>query len=132
MIGLLPFVLIGVVWGSTNPFIKRGSEAAARRAAQRHAKRHGPAKASAATQPGALDLLLTPSYVVPQAINLLGSAAFTALLGYTRVTRAGPVTNAVALSSTALCGWCLGDQLNLKLAIFGVALVALGTWLCAN
>ena len=110
---LIPFGLTGIIWGATNPFIQRGAERA-------HRVNRG-------------SLLRTPEYLIPQVLNLAASAAFTILSSResTNISRAGPITNAITLATTALTGIILGDRIKIIPATIGILGVILGTYLCA-
>ena len=121
--------IIGILWGSTNTFIRIGALQV------QHKRRLLSRKDSLSSRPlfGDLPLLLTtPSFIIPQSLNLCGSAAFSWLQGRIRLTVAGPVVNTVALAANAVSDWAAGDPLQLHLAIPGVALVALGAALCSS
>lgn len=82
---ILGFLLIGLAWGFTTPFI--------RRAARTHTPRSHPILASDAVQKswvkrtvlnaffGVVDLLRNPRYAVPLVVNLTGSVWFFLLIG---------------------------------------------------
>jgi len=109
---LAAFILTGLVWGATNPFIQRGAT---------YAHRNG------------RSLLSTKSYLVPQGINLCASLAFTLLSAGSRISRAAPITNAVTLAATTIVGVLLGDPIRSKfLATLGLLCVIAGTYLCTN
>lgn len=115
---------IGVVWGCTNSFIKRGSLAA-----ECQSEAHHPGW-------GIVDLwvhlLTTWRFLLPQALNLAGSVCFTLLLGAAPLSFVVPVTNAVSLLANAVTDWALGEAIDLTYAAPGVLLLALGVGLCAG
>ncbi|ODA83653.1 hypothetical protein RJ55_02168 [Drechmeria coniospora] len=76
---LLSFVLVGLAWGLTTPFIRR---AARTHKPPVHSFRSSwiPAKVVAAFF-AALDLLRNPRYAVPLLLNLTGSVWFFLLIG---------------------------------------------------
>ena len=125
---LLLCVLVGILWGSTNTFIRYGALQVQRKREQASSK--APSRIRSAF--GDLPLLLsTPSFIVPQGLNLAGSAAFSWLQGRVRLTVAGPVVNTVALAANAVADWAAGEPLQLRFAVPGVALVAVGAALCS-
>ncbi len=65
-------LLVGILWGSTNALIKRGSERAAEKTKQR---------ATVGVLYPWIDHVCTPSFFLPQLINQTGSALFIWLLG---------------------------------------------------
>lgn len=56
--------LIGILWGVTNPLVRRGSLIAGRKSCSPWAAH-----------------LITPAFIIPQALNQTGSALFIYLLG---------------------------------------------------
>lgn len=123
---MLAFVLVGLLWGATNPFIKRGSVEVERK------KKQGPAGKPASS--GVLSewraLLTTPSFLVPQLLNQLGGVLFAVLLAGADISVAVPVANATSLAANALADLGLGERYRLGLLLPGLALVGLGLFLC--
>lgn len=117
---------VGVLWGCTNSFIKRGSVVA-------DLKHSEVARGSSWTVVDLwCNLLTTWKFVLPQALNLLGSVYFAFLLGTAPLSFVVPVTNAVSLLSNAVTDWVLGEHIELAYAAPGVLLLALGIGLCAS
>ena len=122
-------VTIGVLWGCTNTFIRVGALQVQRKRERASSKASSRFRAAF----GDLPLLLTtPAFIVPQSLNLCGSAAFSWLQGRVRLTVAGPVVNTVALTANAVADWAAGEPVQLHLAVPGVALVAIGAALCSS
>lgn len=109
-------VLVGAVWGITNPFVKRGSvraEAAASAGAAWHAS------------------WVSPALLLPWLANQCGSVLFVALLGSgADISQAVPVANAVSIAANAVTDVALGEQYRLGRLLPGCALVAAGVLLC--
>lgn len=85
-------LLVGLIWGSTNPFIRRGTlavEAAARTPQEGKDK-------------GALHRWVTPGLVIPWLANQLGSVLFVVLLGQADISMAVPVANAISIAANAV------------------------------
>ncbi|DBA77507.1 TPA: hypothetical protein ACH3X1_009324 [Trebouxia sp. C0004] len=117
---------VGVLWGCTNSFIKRGSVEA-------DSQKFGQAcDSSWSVLDLWVNLLTTWKFLVPQALNLVGSVCFAYLLGRAPLSFVVPVTNAISLLSNALTDWLLGERINLSYATPGVLLLALGVGLCAS
>ena len=118
--------IIGTLWGCPNTFIRLG-------ALQVQRKRQKLSTKNVQSLFGDLPLLLTtPSFIIPQSLNLCGSAAFSWLQGRVRLTVAGPVVNTVALAANAVADWAAGEPVHLHFVIPGVALIALGAALCST
>ena len=118
-------VVIGFVWGFTNPFIKTGSACLKeKRLAQCATKRN-------AWQSVRL-LLTTPSFLVPQVLNVCGSVAFAALLTVGDLSIVAPVANAVSLAANTLVDLSLGERFRLGYLLTGLSCVAIGIALCSS
>lgn len=142
--------LIGLIWGSTNPFIRRGSLAV--EAAQ---QQDGSSSAKA---------WFIPALCLPWLCNQLGSVLFVVLLGQVDISMAVPVANAISIAANALVSLCtprrlsmrptaaspmsqcvpcscpcraqvdllLGERYSLKLLLPGCVLVGAGVLLCTQ
>ena len=114
------FILVGLVWGATNPFIKRNS-----------------AGIKDVAHPNRVVkfllelkfLALNWKYMVPFTINQLGAVLYYATIGKADITLAVPITNSLALIFTALFGKLLGENIS-KWTVGGGALVMSGVALC--
>jgi hypothetical protein len=122
---LLSCAAIGVVWGATNPFVRRGTIAV-------EAKKKKKQRATASSP--LLLYLTTPQFLVPQFLNQAGGVAFSALLasGAAPLSLAVPAVNAACLASNAVTDVLLGEQYRLALLVPGVLLVAAGLVLCST
>ncbi|GAB4823770.1 hypothetical protein N2152v2_010816 [Parachlorella kessleri] len=124
MLGAALPVVVGLLWGTTNPLIRRGTLQAASRPVTR--------LTGLPTTDQLLHHLATPAFLLPQAVNLVGSALFAWSLGFGRVSVAAPVANGVSLAANAAVDWLLlGDRLQLGSAVPGLLLVLLGVTLCS-
>ncbi len=119
--GVLSCVLVGLLWGATNPLIKRGSVLVAE-------KKAGAARRGWLSEWGAL--LSTPSFLVPQLLNQCGGLLFVVLLGGADISTAVPVANATSLAANAVVDLLLGERYKLRYLIPGLVLVAIGLVLC--
>lgn len=86
-------LLVGILWGATNPFIKRGSVKVEALITQRH-------------QQGRTGWLcwLSPSLCVPWLANQSASLVFILLLGQADISMVVPVANAISIASNAVVG----------------------------
>ena len=110
--------LVGLLWGITNPLVKKGSEAAG----HLHGKKNS-----------IFAHLKTPSFIIPQLINQSGSILFILLLGQESadLSRVATLSNAVNLGSTALAEIALGESFQLQYLIPGLFLLLIGVVLCS-
>ncbi len=119
-------IIVGVLWGCTNSFIKRGSVVADIKSVDQACD------SSWSVVHLWVNLLTTWRFLVPQALNLVGSVCFAYLLGRAPLSFVVPVTNAISLLSNAMTDWLLGEHIDLAYAAPGVLLLALGVGLCAG
>ena len=101
------FVLVGALWGCTNPLLKAGSEAAPPASASGSAKGRGPLAAFFA-EIGAL--LANWKFVLPFLLNQCGSVAYTAALGSSAISLAMPICNSLALLFNCITSRLLGER----------------------
>jgi hypothetical protein len=112
-------MLVGLLWGATNPLIKRGSLLV-------DSKKAG--------QQGVLGewraLLTTPSFLLPQLLNQVGSVLFAVSLGYSDISVAVPTANATSLAANAVADLLLGERFRTAYLLPGLLLVGSGIVLC--
>ncbi|SPN97454.1 related to integral membrane protein [Cephalotrichum gorgonifer] len=106
---ILGFLLVGLAWGFTTPFI--------RRAARSHAPRAHPVLESARVKDSPVrrtaygwffavaDLLRNPGYAVPLGLNITGSVWFFLLIGKAELSLTVPIVNSLAFLFTVLGEW---------------------------
>ncbi|KAJ8927910.1 hypothetical protein NQ314_019540 [Rhamnusium bicolor] len=100
----LSLICVALLWGGTNPVIKRNSKDIVK--------------------------IKADSYLTPMALNQLGSILYFITLQHVDLTLSVPVANSLTFVFTALSGWILGEQLPKRNAILGIILILLGTSLC--
>lgn len=147
---LLLYVLVGMLWGCTNPYIKRAQMNAAsslphslevkeRRQGSNVPGSGGMGNNSTVnsnifikTLAPLRRLLSDPLVLGPYLINQSGSIVFFYVLSKEPVTRAAPLCNALAFVFTAITGcFFLGEDVKSPVTLsLGVALVVLGTHIC--
>ncbi|XP_054275067.1 transmembrane protein 234 homolog [Macrosteles quadrilineatus] len=118
MDGILYLFAVGLLWGVTNPLIKKGStginQVKANNAVLKFFKE--------------LQFLVTNwKYMIPFLINQCGSVLYYFALQSANLTFAVPITNSIAFVSTAVTGWCLGETTPNLRTVVGSILVVLGT-----
>lgn len=110
-------LLVGLIWGSTNPLIKRGSLQV-----EQYQRQHPGCGFWAWLQLG---------LILPWLINQSGSALFVLLLANAAdISRAVPIANAVSIAANAVADLCLGEQYKLQYLLPGCMLVGAGLLLC--
>lgn len=106
---ILSFVLVGLAWGFTTPFI--------RRAARSHSPPHHPVLDTPRVKDSwlrsrlygaffaAVDLLRNPRYAAPLLVNITGSVWFFLLIGQAELSLTVPIVNTLAFLFTVLGDW---------------------------
>lgn len=112
---------VALLWGVTNPFIKKGSK--------------GLENVKASSKFGQffkeLAFLVTQlKYIIPFIINQLGSVLYFLTLGNADISLAVPVTNSLTFVITAITGWFLGEEKIHRNMYIGMVLILIGTILC--
>jgi drug/metabolite transporter (DMT)-like permease len=120
------YLLVGMLWGCTNPFLKAGSESGKKE----------PQTADNRSYFYQLKVsvwkFLKPSVFIPIAINQTGSVAFYYLLATDDISTAVPICNALTFAFTGITGWLLGEKVyRPKLFIAGIMFVIIGIAICA-
>uniref|UniRef100_A0A3Q4I548 Transmembrane protein 234 n=1 Tax=Neolamprologus brichardi TaxID=32507 RepID=A0A3Q4I548_NEOBR len=118
---LLSLLLVSVLWGCTNPFLKRGTEGI-----ENVTKTNKVAQLLAELR----FLFLNIKYLVPFLLNQSGSVVYYYTLSTTELSFAVPVANSLTLLCTLLTGKCLGEEIGGKQAVVGMFLTMAGITLC--
>ncbi|KAK2868007.1 hypothetical protein FQN49_003252 [Arthroderma sp. PD_2] len=143
---LLSFLLVGLAWGFTTPFIRR---AAVDFNARNEAKQGDSPSTAGAGKSSLLsaswikerivsvfwtvvNLLRTPAYSVPLLINLTGSVWFFLLVGKHELSLTVPITNSTAFLFTVLGEWYVEGKVISKETWLGMILVLGGIALCVH
>ncbi|KAI1081242.1 integral membrane protein [Whalleya microplaca] len=130
------FLLVGLAWGLTTPFIRRA------------AKDHNPpahpllarddVKASWIKSKlygaffAVVDLLRNPRYAVPLLINLTGSVWFFLLIGQAELSLTVPIVNTLAFLFTVLGDWWVDRKVISRDTWIGMILSICGIALCVQ
>ncbi|KAI0424787.1 hypothetical protein F5Y09DRAFT_323468 [Xylaria sp. FL1042] len=130
------FLLVGIAWGLTTPFI--------RRAAKTHNPPAHPLLARADVEASWLksrlcgtffavvDLLRNPGYAVPLLINLTGSVWFFLLIGQAELSLTVPIVNTLAFLFTVLGDWWVDKKVIDRNTWIGMILSLTGIALCVH
>ncbi|KAH7407605.1 integral membrane protein [Cadophora sp. MPI-SDFR-AT-0126] len=133
---IFAFILVGVAWGFTTPFI--------RAAARTHSPPAHPILDSPAVKNswlkakvygaffGVVDLLRNPRYAIPLVINLTGSIWFFLLIGKAELSLTVPITNSLAFLFTVLGDWYVDRKVISRDTWIGMALSLAGIGLCVQ
>ncbi|KAH8820958.1 hypothetical protein F5884DRAFT_658168, partial [Xylogone sp. PMI_703] len=133
---VLGFLIIGLAWGFTTPFI--------RAAARTHTPPEHPILSSPAVKNswwksrlygpffGVIDLLRNPRYAIPLVINLTGSIWFFLLIGQAELSLTVPITNSLAFLFTVLGDWWVERKVISRDTWIGMVLSLSGIALCVQ
>ncbi|KIV82240.1 hypothetical protein PV11_04363 [Exophiala sideris] len=129
---ILSFLLVGICWGFTTPFIRKA------------AINYTPPSNPSITDPNrswvsrqvlkafftVIGLLRSPRYAVPLLLNLTGSIWFFLLVGQAELSLTVPITNSLAFLFTVLGEWYAEGKLISRDTGLGMILVCGGIGLC--
>ncbi|OCT52816.1 hypothetical protein CLCR_10854 [Cladophialophora carrionii] len=129
---ILSFLLVGVCWGFTTPFIRK---AAVNYTAPSHQSMTDPNRSWISRQIAkafftVLGLLRSPGYAIPLVMNLTGSIWFFLLVGQAELSLTVPITNSLAFLFTVLGEWYAEGKLISRDTWLGMVLVCGGIGLC--
>ncbi|KAK7923023.1 hypothetical protein PG985_007094 [Apiospora marii] len=133
---ILGFLMVGVAWGFTTPFIRRAArdhnpplhpilEREDIKSSGLKSKLYGAVFA-------VLDLLKNPRYAIPLLINLTGSVWFFLLIGQAELSLTVPIVNTLAFLFTVLGDWWVEKKVISKDTWIGMALSLCGIALCVH
>ncbi|XP_046684432.1 transmembrane protein 234 homolog isoform X1 [Homalodisca vitripennis] len=110
--------LVGLLWGVTNPLIKKGSAGVSKVEGGNVFVRFFKD----------IKFFVTNwKCMIPFLVNQSGSVLYYFTLKSANLTFAVPITNSVAFLVTAITGWCLGESAPKPRTILGSSLIVLGT-----
>ena len=132
-------VLVGVLWGCTNPLLRKGSEEVT-------ASSSSSSSSSSSTSPKssksegkytfiieALRSFLNIKVWLPYVINQSGSVVFYILLANSNISMAVPICNAIALLFSFLTSSLLGEPIEKPFqTILGASLILIGVTICVS
>ncbi|TPX21996.1 hypothetical protein DIZ76_015961 [Coccidioides immitis] len=141
---ILSFLLVGIAWGFTTPFIRRAAvEFNARNEQKTQVERD--VGGGRMTRGGSwikrkltslfwtvVNLLRTPGYAVPLLLNLSGSVWFFLLVGKHELSLTVPITNSMAFLFTVVGEWYVEGKVISKQTWLGMLLVLSGIALCVH
>ncbi|KAL3284467.1 hypothetical protein HHI36_018628 [Cryptolaemus montrouzieri] len=117
----LSLIIVAMLWGGTNPLLKKGSNKIVE------------IKSKSRIKQFFLEikyLFTNIGYLIPLALNQLGSVIYFFALQNIDLSLAVPVANSLTFVFTALVGWILGEELPSKNVILGISFIFVGTFMC--
>ncbi|XP_052860747.1 transmembrane protein 234 homolog [Anopheles cruzii] len=122
MLSILSILLVAVMWGATNPFIKRGSIG------------YNELKSDSRLGQVWLEIrfLITRwQYILPLIVNQLGSVVYVLTLQRTELSLTVPMANSLTFVITAITARFLEERQSGWKIYAGMTLVILGTIICS-
>uniref|UniRef100_A0A7S2CTM5 EamA domain-containing protein n=1 Tax=Octactis speculum TaxID=3111310 RepID=A0A7S2CTM5_9STRA len=127
-------VLVGMLWGCTNPFLKHGTAENDTKTLSENGTASMDGMHSEPTSADGIKnlwTLLRWKALIPYVINQLGSVVYYILLGSADISMAVPICNSLTFVFTAITGWLLGERLGSPMcAVFGITCVLVGVTIC--
>jgi uncharacterized membrane protein len=117
----LSFFAVALVWGITNPLLKKGSVGV------ENIKQHGRLQQLLSEL---VFLALRWQYVVPFVINQIGSVLYYITIGQADISLAVPITNSLTFLVTSIAGRMMGEKAPANTTYIGVVLVLIGVAFC--
>ncbi|XP_018422065.1 PREDICTED: transmembrane protein 234 [Nanorana parkeri] len=121
VVDLCSLLLVALLWGVTNPFLRKGAEGVERVKEESKVWR---------LLCEAKFLISNYRYIIPFLLNQSGSVFFYLTLASTELSLAVPVCNSLALVFTVVTGWMLGEDIGGKGAVFGLLITIVGISIC--
>lgn len=127
---LLGYLIVGICWGVTNPFIKRATMTKAQENASNDGEK-GIAQSHRATL---RQFCTEPRIFLPFFVNQSGSLVYYLLLSKEPISKAAPICNALTFILTAITGYIfLKEEIRSPLLLAtGSFLVLCGIYLCCS
>ena len=130
LLSIIGFLLIGISWGLTTPFLRRAALSFTPRTADPTIPRlqYWVTKIRYTV----VDLLRRPDYAVPLLLNMSGSIWFFLVVGSNELSLTVPITNSLAFLFTVLGEWWVEGKAIGRETGVGMALVIGGIALCVR
>ena len=122
----LSLLLVGILWGCTNPFMRRGFIET--KSTKQQQEDDDGLKSFILNK---LVLLINIKVWLPYLLNQCGSLLYYKTLASSNLTLSVPICNALSLVFSCVTSALLGERMNRpRRAIFGVVLILLGVGVC--
>ena len=118
----ISLILVGALWGCTNPFMRQGSIESKSSSVEQEATK---------SVLKSLFRLARIKVWLPYLINQLGSLLYYKQLASSNLTLSVPICNATAMVFSCITSFFLGERVNQpRTAVLGVTLILLGVQIC--
>nr|CCA16395.1 conserved hypothetical protein [Albugo laibachii Nc14] len=121
---LASFLVIGALWGCTNPLMKKGS------VSNVYTRENNSVRECVRF---IVAFLTNWKFTVPFLVNQSGSMVYVYLLGSTELSNAVPICNSLSFVFTAITATLLGEKSKQPACTYaGMLLVCIGVLICYN
>jgi len=129
---ILSFLIVGLCWGFTTPFIRKAAitYTVPTNPSITDPNRSWISRQAAKIFFSIIGLLRSPGYAVPLVLNLTGSIWFFLLVGQAELSLTVPITNSLAFLFTVLGEWYVDGKLITRDTWIGMGFVCAGIALC--
>lgn len=131
---VLGFLLVGMAWGLTTPFMRRAAlnYTPTSRPSLSDPNTPAPKRLVLKAFYAVFDMLRRPAYAVPFLLNITGSVWFFLLIGKAELSLTVPITNSLAFLFTVLGEWWAEGKAVGRDTWMGMGLVLGGIGLCVH
>ncbi|RYH17979.1 hypothetical protein EON65_27835 [archaeon] len=128
---LFGYILVSILWGCSNPFIKHG-QALQNRSNSQDLDEDPQKKTNKGLFGSIKNMIQNKTVLIPFIVNQSGSLVFYVLLSSEPVSVASPVVNSLTFVVTAVTSYVLFNEVVRypSMLIIGSVLILLGTSLC--
>lgn len=124
-------MMVGLIWGCTNPLVRRGGADAGESAPATGHKNDSSSSSSTGVVAKFVGRIQRVQVLIPYLLNQSGSLVFYYLLSTSDLSLAVPICNGLALVFSALTSHVLGERVDKPIrAIVGISLVVCGVCIC--
>ena len=124
----ISLILVGALWGCTNPFMRQGS-IESKSSSNMSNKTEEQEETKSVLK--SLFRLARIKVWLPYLINQLGSLLYYKQLASSNLTLSVPICNATAMVFSCITSFFLGERVNQpRTAVLGVTLILLGVQIC--
>jgi len=148
-VDFLSMILVGVLWGCTNPLLRKGSAEITSSSSSFSSSSSSTSKSAADTNNTSIKIracekmysFLTQAYRpflsikvwLPYVLNQLGSVVFYTLLANSNISMAVPICNAFALLFSFVTSSLLGESIEKPFqTVLGTSLILTGVAICVS
>lgn len=130
----LGFLLVGMAWGLTVPFMRRAAinYTAPSRPSLSDPNISRVRRLILKVIYTVFDLLRRPAYLIPLLINITGSVWFFLLIGKAELSLTAPISNAFAFLFTVLGEWWAEGKVVTRNTWVGMGMVVAGIGMCVH